>query len=309
MGNTTHSVREMMIGLREAFQYLECAACGCLQLGEVPKDMARYYPPGYYSFRCSEPRRGILRELRHFARNLRNRALLRGQGVLSRVVESLLPDPPLAAIGFAQPKRDMRVLDVGSGFGRVPVDLRDAGFVSILGIDAFIEQDIQHPNGVQIRKGLLSDLTGSSWDLIVFHHSFEHMWEQRSTLALVRELLSAGGRCLLSIPIAAWPWKRYGINWVELDAPRHFYLHTERSVRLLASQTGFHVSDVKYDSSEFQFWGSELYLRDMSLNAVNHGNLARYFNRKQRRTFRRESRKLNRERQAGRATVYLVKPC
>lgn len=309
IANTKHSAREMMIGLREKFQYLECAACGCVQLSELPKDMTPYYPPGYYSFCRPQPRLGMLTEIRHSLRNIRNRALLRGKGVVSKVASSLLPDPALTAIGFTQPRREMKVLDVGTGSGRVPVDLHDAGFTNVLGIDAFIERDIQHPNGVQIKKGLLADLAGSSWDIIVFHHSFEHIWEQYSTLTLVRNLLSDGGKCIITIPIAAWPWMKYGVNWVELDAPRHFYLQTERSMRLLASQTGFEVSDIKYDSCEFQFWGSELYQRDIPLSEVDQDDLIPYFSNRQRRRFRRESRRLNQERQGGRATVHLVKPC
>jgi hypothetical protein len=50
-GNKTHSVREMMFGMRDVFQYLECGACGCLQLLNIPKDMGKYYPEQYYSFR------------------------------------------------------------------------------------------------------------------------------------------------------------------------------------------------------------------------------------------------------------------
>ena len=39
--NTIHIAREMMFGLRDAFRYLECAACGCVQLLDVPSDMSR----------------------------------------------------------------------------------------------------------------------------------------------------------------------------------------------------------------------------------------------------------------------------
>jgi SAM-dependent methyltransferase len=305
-GNRRHSVREMMIGLRTQFEYVECAACGCLQLADPPTDLAPYYAADYYSFQRSQPGE-ILQKGRHLVRRLRNRALLRGGSVVSRMVETWLPDPPLAAIGFAHPRPDQRVLDVGSGAGRIPVDLRDAGFTHVLGIDPFIERDIQHANGVRVQKGRLPDLAGSLWDLIIFHHSFEHIWEQQSTLACARKLLADGGQCMISLPVLAWPWKKYGVHWAELDAPRHFYLHTEKSMRLLASQAGFRVSDVNYDSCDFQFWGSELYFRDIPLSAIDQDGPIRYFTRKQLRTFRRESGRLNREHQGGRASFYLVK--
>ncbi|MGH2855114.1 MAG: hypothetical protein ACRDLF_13090, partial [Solirubrobacteraceae bacterium] len=48
-GNRVFGAREMMFGLRERFEYLECGECGCLQLLDVPEDLARFYPESYYS--------------------------------------------------------------------------------------------------------------------------------------------------------------------------------------------------------------------------------------------------------------------
>ena len=60
-GNSIHLAREMMFGLRESFRYLECAACGCVQLLEVPDDFATYYPPTYYSFASESRLKAVLR--------------------------------------------------------------------------------------------------------------------------------------------------------------------------------------------------------------------------------------------------------
>ena len=48
-GNVSYTAREMMYGLREEFEYFQCAVCSCLQIVEFPKDMTRYYPGDYYS--------------------------------------------------------------------------------------------------------------------------------------------------------------------------------------------------------------------------------------------------------------------
>ena len=62
------------------------------------------------------------------------------------------------------------------------------------------------------------------------------------------------------IPVAtAWAWREYGEHWVALDAPRHLFLHTEDSMRRLAVASGFRIERVVYDSTSFQFWGSEQY--------------------------------------------------
>jgi hypothetical protein len=47
--NRLHRAREMMLGLRDEFEYVECAACSTLQIKAIP-DLSRYYPRDYYSF-------------------------------------------------------------------------------------------------------------------------------------------------------------------------------------------------------------------------------------------------------------------
>ena len=75
-----------------------------------------------------------------------------------------------------------------------------------------------------------------------------------------------GGAVLIRIPVGGcFVWKKYGVNWVQLDAPRHFFLHTEKSLRLVAEPAGLELTDVVSDSKGFQFWGSEQYLRDVPL--------------------------------------------
>jgi hypothetical protein len=61
----------------------------------------------------------------------------------------------------------------------------------------------------------------------------------------------------------------YGPDWVELDAPRHLYLHSHRSITQLAESQDLSSVYVACDSSEFEFYGSELYRRDIPLTSVN----------------------------------------
>src|SRR5512146_3546893 len=46
----TITAREMMLGTREEFRYGLCAACGAMQLLDVPPDPRRYCPGDYYAF-------------------------------------------------------------------------------------------------------------------------------------------------------------------------------------------------------------------------------------------------------------------
>ena len=59
------------------------------------------------------------------------------------------------------------------------------------------------------------------------------------------------------------------MHWVQLDAPRHFYLHSRKSLALLAEQAGLTLVETIDTSDEFQFWGSEQYQQGLPLTADN----------------------------------------
>jgi hypothetical protein len=104
----------------------------------------------------------------------------------------------------------------------------------VTGADAFIESDIFYPNGVKVYKRSLPEIE-PFFDLVMLHHSFEHLPDPRESCG---NLQSFAARVNLSDPDSgrAFAWEKYGVNWVQLDAPRHLFLYTERSFRLLAKK-------------------------------------------------------------------------
>jgi SAM-dependent methyltransferase len=151
------------------------------------------------------------------------------------------------------------LLDVGSGMGHLLFFLRGLGFSHLIGIDPFIHADRHFPGGITVLKRRLGDISGH-FDHIVLNHSFEHMGAPLEVLKQLRALLAPGGQLIISTPVASsFAWREYGRDWVQLDAPRHLFIHTHRSLELLAERAGLRIADVVYDSTEFQFWGSEQY--------------------------------------------------
>ena len=67
--------------------------------------------------------------------------------------------------------------------------------------------------------------------------------------------------------VSSLAWETYRVDWVQLDAPRHLYLHSRKSFFLLANRHGLRVADLCDDSTEVQFWGSEQYRRGVPLSA------------------------------------------
>ena len=100
----------------------------------------------------------------------------------------------------------------------------------------------------------------------MFHHSFEHIPDPTETLWSVSRLLTKKGICLIIVPtVSSYAWEHYRENWIQLDAPRHFFLHSIKSITLLAKKVNLNLEEIVYNSTDFQFWGSEQYLKNIPL--------------------------------------------
>lgn len=303
-GNRRHVAREMMFGFRDAFGYVECAACGCLQIEEIPSDIGKYYPERYYSFQASDDA-----PLKRLLKRLRARHAIGRWNLVGWLLSAAFGPPPYArwvrvsGTGIHDP-----VLDVGCGSGVLLRAMREAGFDDLTGVDPYVAADQAPRDGIRILRRTLSETEGR-YRLVLFSHSFEHLDDPEGALRESHRLLLPGGVLLLRLPVAgSAAWRRYGADWVQLDAPRHFFLHTEASIRILAARTGFEVVRVEWDSDAFQFWGSEQYARDIPLDdprsyARNPG--ASIFSKRAIREFEAEARKWNERGEGDAACFYL----
>ena len=97
-------------------------------------------------------------------------------------------------------------------------------------------------------------------------------------------------------------WEHYRENWVQLDAPRHLFLHTRASLQLLAEQTGLNIGKWVCDSTDFQYLGSELYRKGVPLNGAN---LESYFTKAERKAFVAKSKVANARQRGDQATIIL----
>ena len=249
-----HLAHERMFGMPGEFEYIECCECGCIQASEIPENLDIYYPSTYYSlteFKARSIPGAVLLYIR-------DRYLISRKGwIVGRILSKLKPNSVLKLIGDLRVKPSANILDVGCGRGDLLKSLQNVGFCFLSGVDPNISSDTLINNSIRIKKSELSKVEGS-YDLIMFHHSLEHIPNQLEVMKSARELLAPGGSCLVRIPLAgSYAWRHYGLNWVQFDAPRHLYLHTLRSMEILADQAGLIISRVEFDSGSFQFWGSE----------------------------------------------------
>ncbi|WP_242343829.1 class I SAM-dependent methyltransferase [Anaeromyxobacter terrae] len=289
-GGAVYRVPEVMFGTRESYDYFQCRSCGCLQIGQIPEDLSRHYTGAYYSFAAPKLRKRSIR------RALVDRWAYEGRGgPIGRLLYAHHPNADLRRFRDLRVRRDDPVLDVGCGNGQRVLDLVRAGFTRAEGIDAFLPADVVVEGRVIAHKKTLDAVTGA-YKLIMLHHVLEHLPDQHGTLNAARDRLSPEGVLLLRIPtVSSAAWEHYREHWIQIDAPRHLYLHSVESLRALADATGFSLQRIEYDSTEFQFWGSEQARRGIPLVRPGAPWDARVLPARERAALGRRVRRLNAE--------------
>lgn len=307
--NTPYIGREMYFGFRDEFEYFQCAECECLQISRIPEDMSKYYPKEYGAYHLHEK----IHES-PFIRFLKRKKLEHSLGMNSNLIGFILNMViDKGFIKYLKPANitiDSSILDVGTGHGSRLIGLKKKGFKNLTGIEPFIDKDIEYDTGVKVYKKFLSDAQGQ-YDFIMLNHSFEHMPDPLSALKDVHRLLKPGRTALIRIPVAdSWAWEEYRTNWMAMDPPRHFYLHTKKSMNILARKTGFEISEIIYDSKDFQYAASEQLVRDIPLQAENsyyRNRKLSIFSKRQLKNFSRLADELNRQKKGDTACFYLYK--
>jgi 2-polyprenyl-3-methyl-5-hydroxy-6-metoxy-1,4-benzoquinol methylase len=252
-----------MFGLREEFVYFQCHKCGCLQISEQPKDISKYYSKDfYYSFLYKAKENGNFKQLLKklyidgYYRNLVPAgAFIKGYPFFKILKELKISN------------RHTNILDIGCGNGNLIRQLYFCGYKKVTGIDPFIENEIAY-GSVKIHKtDVFNFKPEKPFDMVMMHHSFEHIAEQHETLQAIRNILDPDGLLLIRIPLCdCFAFRKYRENWFQIDAPRHFFVHSVKSMQFLCKKHGYKIDKIIYDSTETQFIESEKYSRDITLS-------------------------------------------
>jgi len=265
--NKFYQIEERMFGLGESFEYLECRRCGTLQLNTRDLDMGKYYPNYYGAFRAGEDK--FAGKTNYVIRRILTKLLVYFNYSVSNRVNRLFDGEftYLQCFFGSRVKYKSKILDVGCGSGRWLAKLADVGYQNLTGVDLYNHNKIRKFDFIQ--GDIFSVPTQKKFDVITFHHSFEHMDDPQRILERCRELLEDHGMLIIRIPVMGkYAWKKYGIYWSQIDAPRHLFLYTEKSLSYLLKKCGFRITRVQYDSQAFfQMTASEIY-RDTKWSMV-----------------------------------------
>ncbi|NNM43529.1 MAG: class I SAM-dependent methyltransferase, partial [Chlamydiae bacterium] len=152
-----------------------------------------------------------------------------------------------------------KILDVGCGTGQFIYELYDAGFKNALGIDPYLERDIEHVNGSKVyKKGFFEE--NGKWNVIIFNHVYEHTETPLEILKKATQLLEPNGNLIIRIPnVDSYAFRKYRSHWFGIHAPVHYFLPSINGMKLLVDQAGLQIKKIRGENL-LQFWAfSEAY--------------------------------------------------
>lgn len=262
---------EMMHGESGPFHYVHCQECGTIYQPERLEDYSQYYAETYYSFRYHEPK-SWSDQLRQFKRRHRNRYYYFGKGFLGFLLARARPCPVNHLAQNVKLRPEMSILEIGSGSGELLHEIADIGVRKAIGIDPFVPQDVIYKNGARVYKSNIQELASvvdkEKFDLIMFNHSIEHSPTPFNDLIKISQYLKTNGEILIRIPISGSTISNeYGKYWWSLDAPRHIYLFSAKSMTLVAKKCGLRVTRTHYEGTIDDFLASEQHKAGIALLA------------------------------------------
>ncbi len=300
--NNIIKVKEMMLGTKKDFYYSYCDYCNSLSLLNIPENIERFYH-NYYV----DKKKFI--EISRVRKNLWNfRRVLYGT-IFHQLIRYFFNNDILNWAYYSKIKKNSRILDVGCGNGYVLNEFSKHGFTNLYGIDPYFA--IEKYNHIHlINEDFLNYNFDINFDLIMFHHSFEHMINQEEVFHKAISLLNKNGKILIRMPVVNKAYEIYRENWVQIDAPRHITLHSEKSINIFCNRFGCKIYYSYYDSTEFQFLGSEQFKNNIptfSENSYRINPQKSIFKIEDYKRYRDLAEEFNKQRKGDQAVFFIVK--
>ena len=221
--------RDRLHHLDGAFRLVRCRQCGLVYLNPRPtiEEMARYYPSDYHPYSSLNDHPSVLVRLDHrYGVNKRCRAVIARSKV-----------------------KGGRVLDIGCSTGGFLDAMRQRGEWEPYGVEINAEaaNHARERLGLNVFAGALTDAhyPDSFFDIVTLWNVLEHLHQPQAALIEIARIIRPGGLLTISLPnpdcIEARIFGRY---WAGLDAPRHLYIFSRRTLERVLASTGFEMEEV-----------------------------------------------------------------
>lgn len=251
--------QDYFFGTQGKWSMAYCIDCTLYWLAPQPspEELARAYQ-NYYTHRPTSQKKtkGIKKLKKQFRLALLN--ALCGysiKGVNQRISTALsympiLKNYALKSFGWLEgPHNTKKLLDYGCGNGSFLNQMRELGW-EVSGIEFDKKSAEAARNHFRIPVFLENSkealLPPNSYDAVTMNHVVEHLRDPLKVLQYCHDILSEGGQLVITTPNAkSLGHHIYKRSWRGLEFPRHLFVFTPKSMRLLIEKAGFKVLATK----------------------------------------------------------------
>lgn len=218
---------DLLLGRDEVqVNLVQCQDCELIFQNPRPSydEMGKHYPPEYESHGPT---------LKNSNNSwLLNRALQYGMDKRRRFV--------------TRHKNQGRLLDIGCATGHFLQDMQKLGSWDLMGVEtsthaAGIARD---QYDLQVFAGTVEEANfpDQFFDVVTMWDVLEHLYNPIGSLGEIYRILKADGLLVFRVPNGnGWDAKVFGSTWAGLDAPRHLYVFTPKTITKLLQLSKFKV--------------------------------------------------------------------
>ena len=164
-----------------------------------------------------------------------------------------------ASVLFLHARDRGKLLDVGCGSGRFLAQMQALGW-EVFGLepDTRAARIARNQYDLNVICGIIEQapILGESVDIIAMNHVIEHLSDPLAALVECRRILKSGGKLIVLTPnirsLGRQIWRQYWRGW---EIPRHFFLFSAKSLRVLIEQSGFAIHQLRtVSTSAYYIW-------------------------------------------------------
>lgn len=244
-----YSLRDRLYNIdTTSFNLFTCKNCDLVFISPKPsqKELSKYYPENYISKTPKKDKRnGMI--------NLLYNTYFAKQGKLYFKIIFL----PVKHLLRTLPKEG-KILDVGCGAGKFLEYCKGNG-LEVYGVDPFIEKDIKELNIKKINL-IEAKFPNDYFDYVTLNNVIEHVQNPEEIIKECKRILKDNGRIIMNYPSTdSFHYKYFGKDWISMDTPRHLFLFSNYSLKLILKRNGLVIEKTGNKSEAFSLIGSFLY--------------------------------------------------
>jgi 2-polyprenyl-3-methyl-5-hydroxy-6-metoxy-1,4-benzoquinol methylase len=177
---------------------------------------------------------------------------------------------------ITQKKNKGTLLDIGCGDGSFLKYIANHSSLDVMGIE-INQNNVDKLNATEnfpVYSGDIRNLSlpESHFDVVTLWDVLEHVKDPKGLLQKVQTLVKPQGLLVLRVPNGdSLDFKIFGKYWAGVDAPRHYYIFTFKTLSKLLESAGFSIISKKCDIGSYlnflismRFW-----LRSTNMNPLH----------------------------------------